>query len=112
MSISSAASTAYFSIHLLWIIHLVFCYIICFHNAYTLDSFFLSIYNIIESLSNVGLIINGCLIAIILLSLIFPKMEKDAGVFFLFRYAGSQIYPYVRYLIEMAVYSTSFFCLS
>lgn len=99
MSISSAASTVYFSIHLLWVIHLVFCYVICFDHAYNLDSLFVNIYNIIESLSTVGLIINGCLIAIILLALLFPKMEKDAGIFFLFRYAGSQIYPYLRYLI-------------
>lgn len=112
MSISSVASSLYFSIHLLWLLHLIFCYVICFHKAYTYDSRFVSIYDLIESLSSVGLIVNGCCIVIIFLSLLFPKMKKDAGISFLFRYAGSQIYPYLRYLIEITVYLTSFFCLS
>ncbi len=109
MSISSASSWCYFSIHLLWLVHFVFCYVKCFEGAYGLDNIFIAIYRLVGTYSSVGLAINSIMVAVIFFSIMFPKMEKEAGVLFLFEYLGSQAYPYLRYLIELALYSTSFF---
>jgi len=43
MSISSVESWIYFSLHLLWLAHLVFCYICCYHNIHGSTNIFTSL---------------------------------------------------------------------
>ena len=89
MSISSLASWVYFSIHLLWPTHLVLCYVHCFNKVYGISNIFVSLGTLFASFPVVGYMVNGSLITLIFLSIVFPKMRKDSGVFFVLDYIGS-----------------------
>ena len=112
MSISNIASWVYFSIHLLWPVHLIFCYINAFNKVYTYSHISVSLYNLFVDFPIVGYIINGSLVTLIFLSILFPKMRKDAGILFFLDYIGSETYPYLRYLIEITLYLSAFFATS
>lgn len=112
MSISSTASWLYFSLQLFWLAHFVLCYAKCFDNVLGMDNLFVTTFGAIVEYSSVGLAVNLTLVVLVFFSVLFPKMEKDAGLFFLFEYLGSQVYPYLRYLIELALYSSALFLLS
>lgn len=109
MSISSVESWMYFSMHLFWPLHLVFCYINIFARIYGVDNIFISLKDLFDSLASVGAILNGIMVAIVLLAIMFPKTRKDVGIVFILDYIGSQTYPYLRYLIEICLYSSALF---
>lgn len=109
MSITSLSSWVYFSIQLLWGLHTIFAYFQAFNNVYTYDNIILTIYGFLIDYNQVGLIITSILLAFIYISIFFPKTKKDSGVLFILEYIGSQLYPYLRYLIEIELYVVGFF---
>ena len=112
MSISNLTSWFYFSIHLLWPTHLLLCYVACFSKSYTLDNILVNIYGLFVDFPQVGFFINGSLVVVVIISILFPRTRKDSGVLFILDYIGSQTYPYLRYLIEISLYLSAFFATS
>lgn len=112
MSISSVESWIYFTLHLAWPLNLVFIYINAFANIYGTSNVFVSLKEILVTYVELGVIVNGIMVGIIFLAILFPKTRKDPGIVFILDYIGSETYPYLRYIIEFVFYSSAFFAIS
>jgi hypothetical protein len=112
MSISSVESWIYFSLHLCWPAHLGFCYINCFDALQGSSSVFSSLKDLFLTYESAGNILNGIMVAVVFLAIFFPKTRKDAGIVFILDYIGSETYPYLRYLMELCLYSSAFFAIA
>lgn len=76
-------------------------------------SWITGIFNSINSLTTVGYIINGPLLVLAVISILFWKEEKDeVGVLSVFRYIGAKVFPFLRYIIGVCLYLTSFLAFS
>ena len=59
-----------------------------------------------------GYIVNGPLLVLVVISILFSKEEKEIGILTIPRYIGAKTFPILRYIVTFCLYSTSFFALN
>lgn len=111
MSISTYEVIAYFSIFSLWFIQLFNVYLAKYSLTFGKNSYRLNeIIERIVTLSSYGWILNGTIISMIVLTILFCHLQENT-IFSVLRDMAASSYKYVRFGHEILLFTTNFYAI-